>query len=129
MQNCSIKVLPQASPQIAHRYVSGALAPIINSFLQNIYVSLLRCSWQWRNIKHHIHAGLAHEPGWAQKPGDLTVFCAACPQEGINLPPLEDRDNDHPCVFIFSSMLFSLTKLIFAESCTCQHWLMMVTSN
>jgi hypothetical protein len=58
----------------------------------------MRCSRQWRNIKHRIRAGLAHNLNCERHPGDLALFCVACPQENVNLPLVPERDCNHPCV-------------------------------
>ena len=60
----------------------------------------MRCSRQWRNLKHLIHTGLAHEPLRERSPGDMALFCVACPQPGVNLPPENERDVDHPWVML-----------------------------
>lgn len=46
---------------------------------------LRRVMRQWRNLKLYQEAGFGHR---AEKPGkgDLVLYCAACPQPGINLP-------------------------------------------
>ena len=53
---------------------------------QDRYRELLRTSRLWRNIKYRKWNGFGH--GDLRKPGSgsLALFCAACPQPGINLP-------------------------------------------
>ncbi|KIM56213.1 hypothetical protein SCLCIDRAFT_74076, partial [Scleroderma citrinum Foug A] len=52
----------------------------------NRYKELLRLSWAWRLLKllkwQGFH-GRSDEPG----PGELVLFCPACPQPRINIPP------------------------------------------
>lgn len=47
---------------------------------------------------HRIHAGLGHNPAQDRHAGDLALFCAACPQDGVNIPPADKRDTGHPYV-------------------------------
>lgn len=45
----------------------------------------MRVSRAWRDLTNRKRAGFGHDshnPG----PGDLAIFCPACPQPGINLP-------------------------------------------
>jgi hypothetical protein len=55
-------------------------------FSQDRYREMLRVSQLWRNLKYRKWHGFGHafnpEPG----PGGLALFCAACPQPGVNLP-------------------------------------------
>lgn len=66
----------------------------------NRYAELVRTSREWRNLLHLRWNGFGfkrdHLPGQAKEapsklatpgPGDLGLFCAACPQPGINLRP------------------------------------------
>jgi hypothetical protein len=49
------------------------------------YRELLRAGRQWRNVKDRKWFGFGHsnkQPGG----GELAIFCAACPQPGINIP-------------------------------------------
>jgi len=46
----------------------------------------MRVSRQWQNLQAMKQAGLAHDPDRTRTPGDLALFCATCPQPGINLP-------------------------------------------
>jgi len=53
----------------------------------------MRLTRQWRNLKDWAWFGFGHEerePG----EGELALFCAVCPQAGINLPDdwLDDPD-------------------------------------
>jgi hypothetical protein len=49
------------------------------------YAELCRVARQWRNLKYRKWFGI-----WSdEKPerGQMAIFCAACPQDGVNLPP------------------------------------------
>jgi len=62
-------------------------------FGQNRYREFSRVSRMWRNIQNIIRFGFGHSPDKTIGPGSLALFCAACPQPGINLP---DRWEDDP---------------------------------
>jgi hypothetical protein len=46
----------------------------------------MRVSRMWRDLKAQINSGLGHETEKDPQPGDLAIFCPACPQPDINLP-------------------------------------------
>ena len=46
----------------------------------------MRVSRMWRDLKAQINSGSGHETGRDPQPGDLAIFCPACPQLDINLP-------------------------------------------
>jgi hypothetical protein len=46
----------------------------------------MRVSRAWRDIIARIQAGFGHCAEEQVAPGDLAIFCPACPQPGINLP-------------------------------------------
>jgi hypothetical protein len=52
----------------------------------NRYAELRRVSRKWRNLKLWKWFGFGHR---GEPPGraDMALFCAACPQPGVNLPP------------------------------------------
>jgi hypothetical protein len=55
---------------------------------QNRYKQLLRASRQWRDINNRMKSGLGHQVDTeVTQDGVMAVFCPACPQPGINLPP------------------------------------------
>ncbi|KAG1726798.1 uncharacterized protein EDB91DRAFT_1239605 [Suillus paluster] len=47
-------------------------------------VLLMRVSRQWRHLKNMKWHGFSHHSNY-REPGDLALFCPACPQPGINL--------------------------------------------
>jgi hypothetical protein len=57
------------------------------------YRELMRVSRMWRNLKYRKWHGFAHNKDENPGPGDLALFCVACPQPGINLP---DQWEDDP---------------------------------
>jgi len=44
----------------------------------------MRVSRQWRNLQALKRSGVAYTTN-LRKPGDLALFCATCPQPGINV--------------------------------------------
>ncbi|KLO08462.1 hypothetical protein SCHPADRAFT_835294, partial [Schizopora paradoxa] len=50
------------------------------------YRELMVAARQWYDIKARIWAGVGHDPPYEASHGRLTLFCAPCPQPGINLP-------------------------------------------
>lgn len=66
--------------------------------MQNRYRELMRCSRLWRQMKYRKWHGFAHTPDKPVPPGGLALFCAACPQPGINLP---EKWTDDPDEFVF----------------------------
>jgi CxC2 like cysteine cluster associated with KDZ transposases len=51
----------------------------------NRYKELCRVARQWRNLKYRKWFWMLHDLNG--KRGEMALFCAACPQDGINLPP------------------------------------------
>ena len=67
--------------QKLRRLTSGSFPHLV----PDRYRELLRCTRQYRNLKHLKWHGFGHDvrpPGL----GDLAVQCPACPQPGINIP-------------------------------------------
>ena len=54
---------------------------------QDRYRELLRVSREWRDIHNQIRAGVVHDRPDNPVDGGLAVFCPACPQMDINIPP------------------------------------------
>lgn len=67
------------------------------------YRELMRVSRMWRNLKYRKWHGFAHSKDVNPGPGDLALFCVACPQPGINLP---DRWEDDPEQYVTSGPTF-----------------------
>lgn len=60
--------------------------PAFPNSVPNRYAELRRVSRQWRNLKLRKWFGFGHtseQPGR----GQMALFCPACPQPGVNLPP------------------------------------------
>ncbi|KAI6022172.1 hypothetical protein BKA83DRAFT_4054270 [Pisolithus microcarpus] len=56
------------------------------------YWELLRVAWQWRLLKLLKWSGFQDNKNCTKK-GDLVIFCAACPQPGINIDPTANLDD------------------------------------
>ncbi|KAG1724150.1 uncharacterized protein EDB91DRAFT_1087569 [Suillus paluster] len=50
------------------------------------YWELMRVSRIWRDLTNRIRFGFGHDTVKSPGPGDLALYCPACPQPGINLP-------------------------------------------
>jgi hypothetical protein len=63
-------------------------SPMSPDSVPNLYHELRRMSRLWRWMKKLKWAGLAHRPDFTidPEPGELSNFCPACPQPGINIP-------------------------------------------
>lgn len=96
-----------------------------NAFPQSLpdrYRELLRVSRQWRDLKYRKWHGFGFrksEPG----PGELAIFCPACPQPGINLPNnwREDPEQyvsypDSLKTFIVSNILKRPSRWVYMRS-------------
>ena len=63
-------------------------SPMTPATVVNFYHELRRLSRLWRWMKKLKWAGFGHKTSDPMKvtPGELAIFCPACPQAGINLP-------------------------------------------
>lgn len=59
---------------------------VFPSTVSDRYRELMRALRQWRDLSSRRRAGVPLDPSLILKPGDLALFCPACPQPGINLP-------------------------------------------
>jgi hypothetical protein len=102
MQDRRVKILEQSPPQDSSdrlEYAAGTQSCLpITSHLcsnccmdQNRYREFMRVTRMWRNIQNLMQFGFGHDSRKVQ-PGELALFCATCPQPGINLP--EDWADD-----------------------------------
>jgi hypothetical protein len=55
---------------------------------------MLRVSRQWRHIHNLMFFGFGHDTDKEPGPGDMGLFCAACPQPDVNLPPDWQEDKE-----------------------------------
>lgn len=73
----------------SHRQVKlvACVAAVAHDF-QDREKALSRVFRQWAFLKRLKRSGRGHDPAGvrATKPGETTVLCWACPQEGKNLP-------------------------------------------
>ncbi|KAM6503384.1 hypothetical protein JOM56_000327 [Amanita muscaria] len=56
------------------------------NLLPDRYRELMRVSRVWRDLSNRKRAGFGHDTQREPGPGELAIFCPACPQPGINLP-------------------------------------------
>ena len=78
---------PQSVP-VSELYHSSCLS---NEF-KDRYRELMRVSRLWRDLKARVSSGLGHEINPTLQPGELAIFCPACPQPGVNLPKNWEKD-------------------------------------
>ncbi|KIN93854.1 hypothetical protein M404DRAFT_35666 [Pisolithus tinctorius Marx 270] len=71
------------------RQITSAMFPHL---VPDRYHELLRVAWQWRLLKLMKWSGIL-ECTDMHKRGDLALFCATCPQPGINVDPTEDLNH------------------------------------
>ena len=71
---------------------------------QNQYQELYRVGRQWRNLKQRKQSSYIYTGGEPSGPGSLALFCAACPQPGINIPH-NWRSDAEPVVYTRSFVM------------------------
>ncbi|KAI0347143.1 hypothetical protein BDW22DRAFT_1322010, partial [Trametopsis cervina] len=68
--------------------------PIQPHLTTNRYREFLRVIRQWRHLKTRRQSGVSHEGYRSDVKGQMALFCPACPQPNINLPPDWQSDAD-----------------------------------
>ena len=58
------------------------------------YREFMRVVRQYRHLRQRQWSGAAHDGPQDQKNGQMALFCAACPQPGLNLPENWQTDAD-----------------------------------
>lgn len=71
------------------------------------YRELMRALRQWRDLSSRRRAGVPLDPGVELNPGGLALFCPACPQPGINLPPNWDEDKEQFVSYPFLRLMLT----------------------
>jgi len=66
-----------------HNKLQRLTCPRYPDVAPNRYKELCHVGWQWRNLKYRKWFWLLHNLNG--KRGEMAVFCAACPQDGVNL--------------------------------------------
>ncbi len=69
---------------------------LLTLLTQDRYRELMRVSRIWDDMTNRKRAGFGHDKALASNPppGSLALFCPACPQPGINLPPNWENEQD-----------------------------------
>ncbi|CAA7269133.1 unnamed protein product [Cyclocybe aegerita] len=84
-----------------HHKLCRLTYPACPQYSPNRYADLRRISRQWRNLK--LHKWFSISPSNPTRRGNMALFCAACPQPGINLPVgWEQLQEKNPNIFIQS---------------------------
>lgn len=73
-------------------------------------------SRQWRDLHSRKRFGFGHEPDKSPGNGELALFCATCPQPGINLPDDWKTDPDWSVSFVYQSLDCEMTLIPEGES-------------
>ncbi|KAG1723308.1 uncharacterized protein EDB91DRAFT_1087854 [Suillus paluster] len=73
---------------------------------QDQYRELMRVSQQWRHLKNMKWHGFGHHSNHCE-PGDLALFCPACPQPGINLSLTTEESLDEMRILTTSSWKYT----------------------
>jgi len=100
--------------------------PLDPTAVSNRYKELLRMSRQWRWMKKLKWAGVAHiqQKSDQVKDGQLSIFCPACPQPGINIPP-DWKDDPKRCAddrFIIWLVETHVCRQMGLSSILCGRW-------
>ena len=95
LRRITCKAFPDSIPV----QIQSLTSPKNLTHRQDRYQEFLRVSRQWRNLKYLRWHGFGHrkaaaEQGAVPGPGELALFCAACPQPGINMGPDEYKGSD-----------------------------------
>ena len=77
-----------------YRTLQRLTSNVFTDTVADRYRELMRALRQWRDLASRRRAGQPLEPEVELKPGDLALFCPACPQPGINLPENWEHDTD-----------------------------------
>ena len=65
----------------------------------------------WRDMIAQIKSGIGHDMREEVQPGELAIFCPACPQPGINLSKEWDKDpKRYICTPISKPLLISYSS-------------------
>src|SRR5882672_9737161 len=124
------KVYKQCSPGICPCWSSSPMtlvSSLIGSF-QNRYRELLRVSRQWRNLQALKRFGFGHGQSCDPGPGDLALFCPACPQPGINLPEGWENNSNEEILLGLPMQSMFLHVWFFYRWLLGEHWWQMGTS-
>ncbi|KAG0697969.1 hypothetical protein DFH29DRAFT_878331 [Suillus ampliporus] len=72
--------------QKLRRFTNNAFPDTIPVRQKDRYRELMRVSRIWRDLVNRKRFGFGHDTERSPGPGDLALYCPACPQPGINLP-------------------------------------------
>ena len=89
LENLECKTTPYQFYQKLRRLTNSSFPQSV----PNRYAELRRLSRQWRQLQKRKWYGMAYDPT-PRGNGQMAIFCAACPQPGVNLKPawIEDKD-------------------------------------
>ena len=82
----------KASAYQYHQKLKRTTSYAFPSLVPNRYAELRRLSRQWRNLKLRRHFAIRGNED--AKRGSMALFCAACPQPGVNLPDGWEKEQE-----------------------------------
>ena len=88
--------IPEIAP-VSHYYLVLLIyfeAYYLLFITQYRYNELYRALKQWRDLQHRMTGGEVYPGVDVTSPGALALFCAACPQPGVNIPKDWKEDPD-----------------------------------
>ncbi|KAG1743676.1 uncharacterized protein EDB91DRAFT_1081059 [Suillus paluster] len=74
------------------------------------YRELMRVSRIWRDLVNRKRFGFGHDTEQSPGPGDLALYCPACPQPGINLPTSWRYDYEDMSLIIAQHMKMKIPE-------------------
>ena len=82
----------KASAYQYHQKLKRTTSYAFPTLVPNRYAELWRLSRQWRNLKVRRHFAIRSNED--AKRGSMALFCAACPQPGVNLPDGWEKEQE-----------------------------------
>ena len=89
LENLECKTTPYQFYQKLRRLTNSSFPQSV----PNRYAELRRLSREWRQLQKRKWHGMVYDPR-PRGPGEMAIFCAACPQPGVNLKPEWILDKD-----------------------------------
>src|SRR5882724_13503973 len=86
-------------------FITMTLVISLMGSFQNHYRELLCVSQQWQNLKALKMFGFGHGQSRDPGPGDLALFCPACPQPGIDLPEGWEYDSNESILLLWPNVM------------------------
>ncbi|KAG2116344.1 hypothetical protein BD769DRAFT_1629842 [Suillus cothurnatus] len=85
------------------------------------YRELMRVSRQWRDLMNRKRFGFGHSSLVKPGPGNLALFCAACPQPGINMSLHWRHKYPRQVIYLFHGCWLIMQRYVVDGNFTAQH--------